>query len=205
MHEQKHTKHRRRRRRAIREERALMLVLLLLVILVSVGTTLAYLSTKTESIENTFTSADVSSEVEETFDGTTKTEVSIKNTGKVDAYIRAVVIVTWVADEGADVYATKPVEDEDYKISYASEVNWKKGANDFWYFTSPVGTGESTADLIKSCTVVEGKAPEGYHLSVEIVASAIQASPETVVETQWGVTVENNVITTVPTDATSTN
>ena len=34
--------------------------------------------------------------------------------------------------------------------------------------------------------------PDGYFLSVEIVASAIQAKPTSVVTSQWGVTVAND-------------
>ncbi|MBQ8559232.1 MAG: hypothetical protein IJ439_04535 [Tyzzerella sp.] len=199
MHETKHLKSRKKRNtRAVRQRMTVLLVSLFLTVFVSIGAVLAYLFTKTDSVENTFTPADVSCDVEENFDGTTKTDVNIKNTGEVEAYIRATVIVTWVADEGGVVYATKPVEGEDYIITYSDGADWIKDANDFWYYISPVGVGESTTDLIEKCIAAEGKTPEGYHLSVEIVASAIQSSPETVVETQWGVTVENYLITAVP-------
>ena len=52
--------------------------------------------------------------------------------------------------------------------------------------------------LIKECSVIDGKAPEGYPLSVEILASAIQSEPSSVVADQWGVTVTDSGITQVP-------
>ena len=52
--------------------------------------------------------------------------------------------------------------------------------------------------LIKECSVIDGKGPEGYHLSVEILASAIQSEPSSVVAEQWGVTVTDGNITGVP-------
>lgn len=42
------------------------------------------------------------------------------------------------------------------------------------------------------------RCPQGHHLSVEIVASAIQSSPETVVENVWHVTVTDGRITAAP-------
>ena len=46
--------------------------------------------------------------------------------------------------------------------------------------------------------MIVGKAPEGYLLSVEILASAIQSEPSSVVAEQWGVTVTDGNITDVP-------
>ena len=46
--------------------------------------------------------------------------------------------------------------------------------------------------------MIDGKAPEGYLLSVEILASAIQSESSSVVADQWGVTVTDSGITQVP-------
>ncbi len=187
-------------RRAARRSMTALLVSVLLIIMISAGVTLAFLFTQTASVENAFVLAQAACTVEETFDGEVKQDVYIRNTGNIDAYIRAAVIVSWAADDGNSVYAAKPIAGTDYRITYTSGGEWLKGANDFWYYESPVAVDGYTTDLIESCTVIAGRAPNGFHLSVEIVASAIQSSPETVAEEQWKVTVENGKITSVPRD-----
>lgn len=184
------------RRRASRRLLAGVIASVILTSLLSTGGTLAFIFLQTKPIANTFIPADVSCEVSETFNGTVKSEVKIKNTGKTDAYIRAAVVITWV-DENGNIHARKPVAGTDYTIAY-HETNWLQDQNGFWYYIFPVAVGGTTENLIEQCTAPEGSAPEGYFLSVEIVASAMQSAPKTGVETYWGVTADENRITAVP-------
>ena len=52
-----------------------------------------------------------------------------------------------------------------------------------------MAAGDNTPVLIKECSAVADKIPEGYGLSVEILGSAIQSTPKSVVAENWGVTV----------------
>lgn len=52
-----------------------------------------------------------------------------------------------------------------------------------------MAAGDNTPALIKECSAVADKTPEGYGLSVEILGSAIQSTPKSVVTENWGVTV----------------
>ena len=52
-----------------------------------------------------------------------------------------------------------------------------------------------TPILIKSCKPNDGRNPEGYALSVEILADAIQSEPAKAVKEAWGMTVQNGRIT----------
>ena len=61
---------------------------LLMVLVMSVGGTLAWLTAHTNAITNTFTVATPGVEIEEGFDKQTKSNVQVKNTGEVEAYIR---------------------------------------------------------------------------------------------------------------------
>ena len=61
---------------------------LLLLVAVTVGGTIAWLSTKTESIENKFTPSQVSCEVNEVFQNNEKTSVTVENKSNIDADIR---------------------------------------------------------------------------------------------------------------------
>ena len=179
---------------------ALLLVSLLLVLGVAVGGTVAFISTRTADKMNTFTPSKVTCEVTETFKNNVKSDVAIKNTGDTVAFIRAAVNVTWMSNKDAadqTVSAKVPVKDTDYSISFADN-NWIQGADGYWYYKLPVNPGDSTEVLINECKQQESAVvPDGCHLSVEIVASAIQSVPETVVESSWNVTVENGMITGV--------
>ena len=64
--------------------------------------------------------------------------------------------------------------------------NWEKGSDGYWYYKLPVNVGKETEELIESCSLKDGiTAPDGYYLSVEIVASSIQSTPPRVVTEQW--------------------
>ena len=172
-----------------------LLVCLTVLATAAVGTTLAYLFASTPTVKNAFSPARVTCSVEEAFDGSTTSNVQLRNTGNTDAYIRAAVVVTWKNSAG-EVYAAAPAEGTDYSISWnLSATGWVKADDSFCYYTKEVApcthtdgqahNGCLTAVLIDTCSPVSGKAPPGYTLSVEIVASAIQSAPDAVVGGQW--------------------
>ena len=193
------TLHYRKTKRKRRKILAIALVISFCAILS--GVTLAYIFTVTDPVVNTFESTRVACAVLENgadgtspFDGKVKTNVKIKNTGEVQSYIRAKVVVTWMSEDEKQVTASKPVEDTDYIIVYADEhaseneppINWVRGADGYWYYTVPVNVEATTTNLIERCSLVNGVTPpEGYYLSVEIVAAAIQSTPINVVTTVW--------------------
>lgn len=175
-------------------KRSLVLVVsLLALLLVVAGGTLAWLTAQ-DSVSNTFTPAHVTCDVEETFNGTAKSNVSIKNTSDIPVYIRASIIVTWKDSDG-NVYGQKPVAGTDYTMTMANDSKWVPNGG-YYYYTSPVAVGATTGTLISSCTVKAGATPPGddYKLSVEIIAEAIQSQPDRAVEDAWGVTVSNGML-----------
>lgn len=196
-------------KRKLNKRAVVLLVCLSVLVTVSVGVTLAYLFTATDPVENTFTPAQVSCDVVETFQENVKENVQIQNTGNTDAYIRAAIVVTWKKDAD-EVYADAPVEGVDYSIDLVHENGWVMGKDGFYYYTKAVAPcnhtegqthdGCMTEVLINSCSPVSGKPPEGYSLSVEIVASAIQAAPDHVVKDEW----ENEKVTVVAKNGTLT-
>ena len=82
-----------------------MLVLsLAVVLLVGVGTTIAYLISTPDAVKNVFIPSSVSCAVDEDFaNNQVKSNVRVKNTGDIDAYIRAEVVVTW-KNENGEIY-----------------------------------------------------------------------------------------------------
>ena len=170
------------------------LVALVLILGAVVGGTLAYLAAHTDAIVNTFTAAKVTTEIEETFAGSVKSNVSMKNTGDVEAYIRAAYVVTWKDATGKEVYPTQPVEGTDYSIALNLSEGWVQYGG-YYYYTEPVAPDASTGVLITSCAPVAGRAPEGYFLSVDVLASAIQSVPAEAVGQAWGVSIAPNSVT----------
>lgn len=157
---------------------------LALVLCTAVGGTLAWLIEEAGPVVNTFTPANVSSWVSEEFDGASKTNVQIQNTGNVPAYIRARIIATWKDAEGSVYGGPAPVPGVDYNISGPSG-SWTQNGG-YYYYNAAVAPQGFTDNLIGTCTVVADKAPEGYDLSIEIIADAIQSKPADARKEAWG-------------------
>lgn len=172
------------RKRAVRMNKTA--ILLLAVILLAgavIGTTVAYLTTNTDSITNTFEYAQVSCRVDERFNGTGKYDVKITNTGNIDAYIRAKVVINW--RDAAGKIVTSVPSDYSYTIEGLPEDgNWVKNG-DYYYYRNAVAKDASTGILLGSCTWTHPDNPQ-YFLSVDIVASAIQSQPTSAVTEAWG-------------------
>lgn len=160
----------------MRKTKAILLLALIVAILAcSVGGTLAFLVTKTGSVKNTFQSAKVTSSVIEPGwnDGSTKkSNVTIKNTGDVSAYIRAAIVITW-KDKDGNTMPEKPGSG-DYSLSIGS--GWTPAKDGYYYYNSSVGAGKETSNLIDSCTATYTNSyNDGRQLCVEVIGSAIQA------------------------------
>lgn len=190
MYQGKHVKRTKySKRRANRRKATVLLSSLALLIVLLVGTTTAFLIASDGPITNIFNSSKVTCQVnEESFDGTTKTNVTISNTGDTEAYIRAAIVVTWKDAENGNVYGSVPDENTDYTIAL-NLTDWIDGKDGFYYYKYPVApsgqTGSVTTALITSCTVYQDNAPAGYGLNVEILGSAIQSVPVSVVNEKW--------------------
>lgn len=169
------------------------LVALVLILGAVVGGTLAYLAARTDAIVNTFNPAKVDIRIDENFDGTIKKNVKITNTGDTDVYIRATYVVTW-KDAAENVYPEQPQPGVDYTIGLNPDGGWYH-FNGYYYYTYPVASGASTGVLISSCAPVAGRAPEGYTLSVDVLASAIQSAPAEAVGEAWGVSIAPGSVT----------
>lgn len=125
-----------------------------------------------------------SSRIQEEFDGVSRSNVAITNTGDADAFFRAAVIITWRDGEG-NLCRETPAEGVDYEIVFGSR--WIS-AGGYYYWQGAVPPGESTGNLIESCTPLQEKHTEAgvYTLSVEVLADAVQCSPASAAAKAWG-------------------
>ena len=171
---------------------------LALILVCTVGGTLAYVFTHSGPVENTFTPSKVTTAVVEngneytnhTVSVTEKKNVKIKNTGDAEAYIRAAIVVTWKNPTTGAVYAQKP----GYSIS--SNAKWSLGTDGYYYYNEAVKPGATTENLIDGAFALNDgvTAPDGYVLSVEIIASGIQSTGmgATSVQDAWAKAQGNN-------------
>ena len=164
---------------------------ILSVIAIAVGSTLAYLWTKTPPLENSLEPVEVSCRVNETFNGDVKSNVSVTNTGDVTAYVRAAIIATWRDSDGNTYGGETPVEGVSYSVAFGSS-DWVKGEDGYYYYTAPLAAGQTTSALLDTLAPISEKIPKGYTLSVRILAQAVQSEPASAVESFWGVTVNQD-------------
>ena len=163
---------------------AVLLIAVLLLITTAVGSTAAFLVTKTEPVVENFAYAQVSCQVTDT--------MGVKNTGTAQAYIRASYAVNWRLDGEESIAAAVP-EGYSYDLVKDPQGAWVDGGDGYFYYPDPVDPGGETPSLL-ICSVSCPVDPE-YTLSVEVVAEAIQSNPAEAAEEAWGVTVSDGKLT----------
>lgn len=174
-----------------RTKKGLLLVLLLVLVLaVSVGGTIAWITTNTGEIENVFTPTTVNTEIEEGFNNTTKSSVVIKNTSEdVDVYVRVSVVGNWVK-EGQVVAPWTGA------INLNTAGGWFADDEFYYYMNKLSADGGQTANLLaEPYTYSSDDVPvEGATLDMTIISQAIQAVPKDAVTNAWGTAVAEKLI-----------
>lgn len=175
-------------------KRSLVLVVSVLVLLLAVaGGTLAWLTAQTDGVVNTFTPAQVSCEVTENFDGTTKSNVNVENTSNIPAYIRVKLVTYRVNEDGQHIGGTATIPD------FTPGTNWVEH-DGYYYYTLPVAaSGTPDIPLINEAGInltgsYDDDADGGKQV-IEVMAEAIQSSPAEAVGTAWGVTISEGSVT----------
>ena len=171
----------------------ILFVSLALIFALTVGVTAAWLSGYAGPTDYVFQGAQVKCQVHETFNGTTKSNVKVENTGNVDAFIRATYTVNWVKDgTGVNnvvpvVYRDAPQQGTDYTVTYGS--GWVMSNDGYVYYSDIVSPEGFTNNFIANLTDL-GTAPAGYHLQVTVFPEAVQAEGDgtTAYDEAWGAT-----------------
>lgn len=171
-----------------------LLVCVTLLLAFTVSGTVAFLADNSGPVVNEFTPVQVTPTVNESFEDNVKNNVKIGNTGNIDAYIRAMVIITW-QDADGNVLSTLPVAGTDYSITW-SKTDWIDGGDGFYYYKYQVAPGSATDDLLTACKPLKAAPADGYTLHVEILAQSIQATPKSAVSDAWGTTIANQLADT---------
>ena len=171
------------RRKTYHKGRLTAMVIATAVLLaLAIGGTVAWLSTKDAPITNTFNPSKVACEVTEKFDGSTgvKSNVNVKNTGTINAFIRVKLVTYRTNDQGQHIGGTASLP------AFTLGANWVK-YGDYYYYTLPVAPKEKPeADLISSITLESYTDVDGGHQAIDVMAEAIQSVPEDAVKAAWG-------------------
>lgn len=176
-------RHLQRRRKRRSKKTGMLFLSLLLVATMMVGGTVAWLSTKSAPITNTFLPTKVTCKVTERFDGRTgvKSNVNVENTGDIDAYIRVKLVSYRTNDAGQHIGGTAELP----------EFNLGKGwveHGGYYYYTKPVKPNQKPeADLTEEMTLKGNcDGADGGHQAIDVMAEAIQSVPEDAVQAAWG-------------------
>ena len=171
---------------------AMMVLSIVLLLGVAIGGTIAWLSTKTTPVTNTFTPAKVTCKVEENFDENTgvKTKVNVTNTGNIAVYIRVKLVTYRTNDDSQHIGGTAKLP------QFNLGENWVKHVG-YYYYTLPVAPGEKPeANLADSMTLEKSyKDADGGKQALDVMAEAIQSEPEKAVADAWGVKIAPGSVT----------
>ncbi len=113
-------------------------------------------------------------------------DYSIRNTGNIDAYVRAKVVINWLDEDGA-ILADAP---SGASISIPAPAGWTHIADStkiddgYWYFN-----GTAAPDSVLS--FIHNIAYNGGTARVTVMAEAIQSMPDTAVKEAWNVSFAN--------------
>ena len=133
---------------------------ILLILIAVVGTTFAYYSDATASVANTFTVGSVETVIEEDFDTEGNKDVTIKNVGESDCYIRARISIS--------------PQDATVSLQGLPGADWVAGADGFYYYTKPVSPQAYTESLFDGYSITDFN--DFVDFEVTIYQEAVQAA-----------------------------
>lgn len=158
-----------------------MVIATVMLLALAIGGTVAWLTSSTGPITNTFTPSHVSCAVDEKFDERSgvKSDVRVKNTSDIPAFIR-VKLVTYRTN-----YARQHIGGTATVPAFTPGQDWVEH-NGYYYYTQPVQPDAYTGNLINTITLARYDDADGGHQAIDVMAEAIQSVPEAAVKEAWG-------------------
>lgn len=167
-----------------------MAIATVMLLALAIGGTVAWLSTKGDPIINTFNPSEVACKVTESFNGTVKSNVNVKNTGDTEAYIRVKLVTYRTNDDGQHIGGTAEIP------AFTPGTGWVSYGG-YYYYTKPVAPNGSPENALISSITLTGSYndADGGHQAIDVMAEAIQSGPAQAVGEAWGVSITpGNVI-----------
>ncbi len=165
---------------------------LLILVALTIGETIAYLTTESDPVSNTFTASTSGITVNEDFNNEVKKNVNVTNNSSYPVYVRATYVAYWVSDTDGSVLP----EIAGVQGIINSSNKWVLKEDGYYYYNEILAPNATTENLIDEIAVPAAK-PDGYTYVVDVIAESVQAEPQQAVEDVWGF-----VPTTVSADVT---
>ena len=169
-----------------------MAIATVMLLALAIGGTVAWLSTKDAPITNTFNPSEVACQVTEKFDGSTgvKSNVNVKNTGTINAFIRVKLVTYRTNDQGQHIGGTASLP------AFTLGTGWVK-YGDYYYYTKPVAPNQKPETNLTNSMTLTGtyNDADGGKQVIEVMAEAIQSGPAQAVGQAWGVSISPNNVT----------
>lgn len=159
-----------------------MVIATVMLLALAIGGTVAWLTSSTGPITNTFTPSHVSCAVDEKFDGGSgvKSDVRVQNTSDILAFIRVKLVTYRTNDKGDHIGGTASVP------NFQPGTNWVLHEG-YYYYTQPVQPQNFTGILINEIQLTTRYTDaDGGHQAIDVMAEAIQSVPEAAVQEAWG-------------------
>ena len=165
-----------------RHKQPILLLCLVALLVFAAGGTLAYLVVHTPSVENQFVPVKVKCSVGDDY--------TVTNTGDINAYVRAAVVVNWTDADGNIVH-TAPAG-ASYTLSCNTTGGWSEDGSFYYYSNVVTPTGDTRVSA--PVVTVTSNIPESYKLRVDVIAEAIQADGmgATSARQAWQIAASNN-------------
>lgn len=171
---------------------AAMALATVLLLALTIGGTVAWLTSKTNDITNTFTPSKVMCAVSEIFyeDTGIKSNVNVTNVGDTDAFIRVKLVTYRTNAEGKHIGGVAEVP------KFTPGDGWVK-YGDYYYYTKPVApNAQPEEDLIGRIQLASSYPDaDGGYQAMDVMAEAIQSEPAQAVGEAWGVSISQGRVT----------
>ena len=158
-----------------------MVIATALLLALAISGTVAWLTTKGAPITNTFNPSKVACEVTESFNGTVKSSVNVKNTGDIDAYIRVKLVTYRTNEQGQHIGGTAELPE------FTPGAGWV-AYNGYYYYTKPVAPNAQPEKALIDTIELKASYDDagGGKQAIDVMAEAIQSVPEAAVKAAWG-------------------
>lgn len=180
------------RKKIMFSKSALIVICLAVVLCCGIGGTLAYIVTQTRSIKNMFTAAKVDQNIEESYDGTIKSSITVTNMGDTGVYVRVKLISYRVDKSGATIGGKTEIS----KFTLGND--WVKIGECYYYKKPLLKNADVTSNLLGTSIELkdyssDDKDADGGKQVIEVLSEAIQAEPKEAVTDAWGPAVANQL------------
>lgn len=158
-----------------------MVIATVMLLALAIGGTVAWLTDTSPAVVNTFTPSQVKCEVTETFQNNVKSNVNVKNTSDIHAFVRVKLVTYRVNEAGDHIGGTAAIP------QFTLGADWVEH-DGYYYYTKPVAPNASPdAPLTASgITLQQYNDVDGGKQVIEVMAEAIQSVPEAAVQDAWG-------------------